>query len=66
MLDIDSSVSLTDGAQAGTAYNGNSLAPLFVFNQDGDLEGCALRPGNDRSAHGRPELLEPVVARYSG
>jgi hypothetical protein len=42
VLDIDSSVSPTYGAQEGTAYNGHFACtcyhPLFVFNQDGDLE----------------------------
>jgi Transposase DDE domain group 1 len=37
-----------------------------VFNQDGDLERCALRPGNVHSAHGWREVLDPVVARYRG
>jgi hypothetical protein len=37
-----------------------------VFNQDGDLERCALRPGNAHSAHGWRDVLEPVVARYRG
>jgi Transposase DDE domain group 1 len=40
--------------------------PLFVFNQLGDLERCALRPGNVHSAAGWREVLEPVVARYRG
>src|SRR5947199_3207805 len=40
--------------------------PLFVFNQDGDLERCALRPGNVHSAHGWHDVLDPVVARYRG
>jgi len=35
-----------------------------VFNQFGDLERCALRPGNVHSADGWRELLEPVLARY--
>ena len=38
--------------------------PLFVFNQFGDLERCALRPGNVHSAEGWRDVLEPVVARY--
>ena len=38
--------------------------PLFVFNQFGDLERCALRPGNVHSAHKWRDVLEPVVARY--
>jgi hypothetical protein len=70
VLDIDSSVSPTYGAQEGTAYNGHFACtcyhPLFVFNQDGDLERCALRPGNVHSAHSWREVLDPVVARYRG
>ena len=38
--------------------------PLFVFNQFGDLERCALRPGNVHSAHEWRDVLDPVVARY--
>ena len=68
MLDMDSSVSPTYGDQAGTAYNGHFACtcyhPLFVFNQFGDLERCALRPGNVHSADGWRPTLEPVVARY--
>jgi hypothetical protein len=70
VLDIDSSVSPTYGAQEGTAYNGHFACtcyhPLFVFNRDGDLERCALRPGNVHSAHGWRDVLDPVVARYAG
>ena len=68
VLDMDSSVSETHGAQEGTAYNGHFACmcyhPLFVFNQFGDLERCALRPGNVHSADGWREVLGPVVARY--
>jgi hypothetical protein len=68
VLDIDSSVSPTHGEQEGTAYNGHfgctCYHPLFVFNQFGDLERCALRPGNVHSAEGWRDVLEPVVARY--
>jgi hypothetical protein len=35
--------------------------PLIVFDQLGDLERCALRPGNVHSAEGWREVL---VARY--
>ena len=67
VLDMDSSVSPTHGGQEGTAYNGHfgcsCYHPLFVFNQFGDLECCALRPGN---VHGWRDVLEPVVARYRG
>ena len=55
VLDMDSSVSPTHGDQEGTAYNGHfgctCYHPLFVFNQFGDLERSALRPGNVHSAH---------------
>jgi hypothetical protein len=68
VLDMDSSVSPTYGDQEGTAYNGHFACtcyhPLFVFNQFGDLERCALRPGNVHSANGWQDVLEPVVARY--
>jgi Transposase DDE domain group 1 len=40
--------------------------PLFVFNQFGDLERCALRPGNVHSADGWESVLKPVLARYRG
>ena len=68
VLDMDASVSPTHGEQEGTAYNGHFACtcyhPLFVFNQFGDLERCALRPGNVHSADGWKSVLEPVVARY--
>ena len=68
VLDMDSSVSPTHSDQEGTAYNGHfgctCYHPLFVFNQFGDLERCALRPGNVHSAHKWRDVLEPVVARY--
>ena len=70
VLDMDSSVSPTYGDQEGSAYNGHfgctCYHPLFVFNQFGDLERCALRPGNVHSAEGWREVLEPVVVRYCG
>ena len=53
VLDMDSSESPTYGAQEGSAYNGHfgctCYQPLFVFNQLGDAERCALRPGNVHS-----------------
>jgi hypothetical protein len=65
---MDSSVSPTFGDQENTAYNGHfgytCYHPLFVFNQFGDLERCALRSGNVYSADGWHDVLEPVVARY--
>ena len=68
VLDMDSSESETYGDQEGSAYNGHfgctCYHPLFVFNQLGDLERCALRSGNVHSAAGWREVLEPVIARY--
>jgi Transposase DDE domain group 1 len=68
ILDMDSSESPTFGQQEGSAWNGHfrrtCYHPLFVFNQFGDLERCALRPGNVHSAEGWRDVLEPVIARY--
>ena len=70
ILDMDSSESPTYGEQEGSAYNGHFACTcyhsLFVFNQFGDVERCALRPGNVHSADGWRALLEPVIARYRG
>jgi hypothetical protein len=70
VLDMDSSVSPTHGEQEMSVWNGHYECtchhPLFVFNQFGDLERCALRPGNVHSADGWQSVLEPVVARYRG
>jgi hypothetical protein len=68
VLDIDSSESPTYGEQEGSAYNGHFACtcyhPLFVFNQFGDVERCALRRGNLHSADGWRAVLQPVIARY--
>src|SRR5262249_44249798 len=68
VLDMDSSVSPTHGEQEKSVWNGHYACtcyhPLFVFNQFGDLERCALRPGNVHSADGWDVVLKPVVARY--
>jgi Transposase DDE domain group 1 len=70
VFDMDSSVSPTHGEQEYSVWNGhyecNCYHPLFVFNQFGDLERCALRPGNVHSADGWDAVLKPVVARYQG
>ena len=70
VLDMDSSVSPTHGEQEHSVWNGHydctCYHPLFVFNQYGDLERCALRPGNVHSADGWEAVLKPVVARYQG
>jgi Transposase DDE domain group 1 len=70
VLDMDSSESPTYGEQEGSAYNGHfgctCYHPLFVFNQFGDVERCALRSDNVHSADGWRAVLEPVVIRYRG
>jgi hypothetical protein len=47
---MDSSVSSTHGEQEMSVWNGHYACtcyhPLFLFNQYGDLERCALRPGH--------------------
>ena len=66
---MDSSESPMHGDQEGAMWNGHfrskCLHPLFVFNQFGDLERCALRPGNVHSTDGWEEVLRPVLSRYS-
>ena len=68
VLDMDSSVSPTHGEQENSVWNGHYACPcyhpLFVFNQFGDLERCALRPGNVHSADGWGDVLKPVFVRY--
>jgi len=68
VLVMDSSESPTYGEQEGSAYNSHfgctCYHPLFVFNQFGDVERCALRAGNVHSAAEWRAVLEPVVARY--
>ena len=68
LLDMDSSVSPTHGEQENSIWNGHfectCYHPLFVFNQFGDLERCALRPGNVHSADDWRSVLQPVVERY--
>ena len=70
VLDMDSSVSPTHGEQEMSVWNGHYACtcyhPLFVFNQFGDLERSALRPGNVHSADGWDRVLKPVVTRYQG
>jgi hypothetical protein len=57
----------TYGDQEGSAYSHFGCTcyhPLFVFNQLGDVERCALPSGHVHSADGWRVVLEPVVARY--
>jgi hypothetical protein len=67
VLDLDSSVSPTHGEQEMSVWNGHyaytCYHPLFLFNQFGDLERCALRPGNVHSADDWEGVLKPVVTR---
>jgi hypothetical protein len=64
------SVSPIHGEQEMSVWNGHygctCYHPLFLFNQFGDLERCALRPGNVHSADGWESVLKPVVKRYKG
>ena len=68
IIDINSSESPVHGSQEGSSYNGHfgcsCYHPLFVSNQFGHLERCALRPGNVQSAHDWKSVLDPVVKRY--
>jgi len=68
-LDMDSSESPVHGEQEDSAWNGRfrskRLHPPCVFNQFGDLERCALRPGNVHSADGWEAELRPVLERCS-
>src|SRR5258708_7903670 len=68
VLDMDSSESPTYGTQEGSAYNGHfgctCYHPLFVFNQFGDLERCALRPGNGHSAPACRDAPDPSSDPY--
>ena len=70
ILDMDSSESPAHGNQEGSAYNGHfgctCYHPLFVFNQFGDVERCALRPGNVHSAHEWRGVLELSVIKIFG
>jgi hypothetical protein len=70
VLDLDSSVSPTHGEQEMSFWNGHyectCYHPLFVLNQNGDLERCALRRGYVHSADGWEGVLKPVVARSRG
>ena len=68
-LDMDSSESPVHGDQEGAMGNGHFqskwLHPLFVFNQYGDMQRCALRPSNVHSADGWENVLKPVLAHHS-
>src|SRR5271155_722552 len=61
ILDMDSSVSPTHGEQEMSVWNGHYECTCF-----GDLERCALRPGNVHSADGWEGVLKPMLARYRG
>ena len=55
-LGVDSSVSPTHGEQENSVWNGHyecaCYHSLFVLNQFGGLQRCALRPGNVHSGDG--------------
>lgn len=66
---MDGSESPVHGDRQGSAWNGDfrsqRLHPLFVFDQFGDPERCALRPGNVHGADCREDVLRPVLARHA-
>lgn len=66
--DMGSSDGPASGQQEGAAWDGRfgcgCCHPPFIFDQLGDPERCALRPGNVRSAEGWGSALKPVIARY--
>jgi hypothetical protein len=68
VLDMDSSESPTYGEQEGRRTTATlaviTRCSCSTFNQLGDVERCALRPGNVHSADGWRAVLEPVIARY--
>jgi hypothetical protein len=68
MLDKDPSVSPTQGEQEKSVWNGHfectCYNQLLVFDQFGDLERRAQRPGNAHSADGCRGVLGTVVERY--
>jgi len=70
VLDMDSSVSPTHGEQENSVWNGHYACtcyhPLFVFNQFGDLERCALRPATSTAQTAGRKCFDPVVTRYRG
>ena len=69
VLDMDSSESPTYGEQEGSAYTEHfgctRYHPLSVFNQFGDLERCALRPGHREASlfPGRCGFCQPRDVR---
>ena len=69
LLDMDSSISPTHGYQEESAWNGHfectCYHPLFLFNQFGMMERCALRHGKVLSADDWQDVLDPVIARYA-
>lgn len=58
----------TQWVTAKTGINGHfectCYHPLFLFNQDGDLERAMLRRGNHASAKFWRRVLLPVIERY--
>jgi hypothetical protein len=66
---MDSSVSPTHGEQEMGVWNGHYSCtcyhPLFLFNQFGDLERCALRAGKVHSADGWEDVLKPTIICYN-
>jgi hypothetical protein len=70
LLDMDSSVSPTHGRQEMSVWYGHYECTCYLryscSTSSGDLERCALRPGNVHNADSWEGVLKPVVARYKG
>ena len=69
-LDMESSVSPTDGDQKGAAWKGHFdctfFHPLFPFNRFGMPKRCAPRNSNVHSADTWRDAPDPVIARCAG
>ncbi len=65
LTDLMATVIANQRVGKNSHFQSKSLHPLFVFNQFGDLERCALRPGHVHSADGWEDSLMSVLARYS-
>jgi hypothetical protein len=71
VLDMDSSMSPTHGEQEMSVWNGHYACtcyhPLFLFNQFGDLERCALRAAAIRACQERQSgTISALNGRLSG
>jgi hypothetical protein len=54
------------GGLLAASHRDKTTGPASGSARFGDLERCALRPGNVDSADGWDRVLKPVVAHYRG